>query len=113
MTLQARLTRIARQVGAELYATPEDEAEAMAAAVIDGLRDGYAIVELPEPSYIDDPEDDVKGYGFNGGPGTALTEHGVYAYGTLVFDQYDGWTPEQARTIASWWLAAADAAERV
>lgn len=71
---------------------------------------GYAVVVLPEPSYVDEPEGDgEKGYGFSDDP--ALSEHGVYAYQGRVFDQWDGWTPAQARTVASWWLAAANAAE--
>lgn len=75
---------------------------------------GIAIVELPEPSYVDEPEDDgVNGYGFNGGPADSsiASEHGVYVHDGLVYDQYDGMTPGQARTIASWLLAAANAAE--
>lgn len=76
----------------------------------------FVEIGLPEPSYVDQPEEDggEKGYGFNGSGGcvTTLAEHGVYAYGGKVYDQFDGWTPTEARTIASWWLAAAAAAER-
>lgn len=74
---------------------------------------GIAIVELPEPSYVDEPEEGLKGYGFNGTPPDShiAKEHGVYAHDGLVYDQYDGMTPAQSRTIASWWLAAANAAE--
>lgn len=71
-----------------------------------------AVVELPEPSYADDPEGNLEpgGKGFNSAD-PRLSEHGVYAFNGRVFDQYDGWSPAEARTIASWWLAAADAAE--
>lgn len=75
---------------------------------------GIAIVELPDPSYVDEPDQDLPGYGFNGAPSDSAiaAEHGVYAHGGLVYDQYDGLTPAQARTVASWWLAAAAAAEQ-
>jgi hypothetical protein len=92
--------RSIRMRGAEKYAE-------IALAALEAA--GFAVVQLPEPSYVDDPDDNgEKGYGFNGPGGsvTTLAEHGVYAYGGMVYDQYDGWTPEQARTIASWWLAA-------
>lgn len=72
-----------------------------------------AVVHLPEPSYVDDPEGDgSKGYGFNGdNTQTHLNERGVYAYDGAVFDQWDRVTPAEARLVGSWWLAAADAAE--
>lgn len=90
---------------------PDDAAE-LADALL-SLR-GIAIVELPEPSYIDEPELDVKGYGFNGGPSDTHVARvrGVYAHDGLVYDQWDGVTPAEARMVASWWLAAAEAAER-
>ncbi|QBI98709.1 hypothetical protein SEA_BOBBY_77 [Mycobacterium phage Bobby] len=74
-----------------------------------------ALVELPEPSYLDDPEGNLEpgGAGFNGGPADShlSSERGVYAFQGMVYDQWDGVTPADARKIGGWWLAAAEHAE--
>ncbi|AIM51027.1 hypothetical protein SEA_MODRAGONS_83 [Mycobacterium phage Modragons] len=69
---------------------------------------GVAVIQLPEPSYVDEPEAGMKGVGFNGGPRDAhLSERGVYAYDGMVYDQWDGVTPADALKVAGWWAAAA------
>ena len=73
-------------------------------------RQGTRVIKLPEPSYEDDPEGNLEhGYGYNGD--VRLSDHGLYVHDGRVFDQYDGWSPKDARTIGSWWLAAAAKAE--
>ncbi|QXG07460.1 hypothetical protein RitSun_91 [Mycobacterium phage RitSun] len=73
---------------------------------------GVAVIQLPEPSYVDEPEAGMKGVGFNGGPrDTHLSERGVYAHGGMVYDQWDGVTPADALKVAGWWAAAAAVAE--
>lgn len=69
---------------------------------------GYAIVELPEPDYVDEADDDGhKGYGFNGG-----NFEGWYAHGGRVYAAEGDMSPRDARDLAAALLAAADAAER-
>jgi hypothetical protein len=102
--LQAAESRILRQSGG-------DEIpgwSVLAAAAIGTLEEaGYVIVHLPEPD-----QGDEDGIGWCSGP---LTDWGVYVPRDIpdgkVYDQNGGVTPEQARRIASWWLAAANAAE--
>ena len=51
--LHERIARIARQEFSQLYASVEDRADAMAAAILTGLReDGYRITN--EPIWIAD-----------------------------------------------------------
>ncbi|AXH68098.1 hypothetical protein SEA_TARGET_79 [Mycobacterium phage Target] len=69
---------------------------------------GVAVIQLPEPSYVDEPEAGMKGVGFNGGPqDTHLSERGVYVHDGLVYDQWDCVTPADALKVAGWWAAAA------
>ncbi len=74
-------------------------------AALRGAR--YAIVQLPEAD-----QNDEDGIGWCNGH---LSDWGVYVARDVpdgkVYDQNDGVTPRDARTIASWWLAAADTAE--
>lgn len=102
-------------------------AEALRAMTIDDFMQGsahvadvllalpdIAVIELPEPSYVDEPEAGEKGYGFNGDQGDSrlASERGLYVHDGLVYDQYDSVTPADARKVASWWAAAAVVAER-
>jgi len=69
---------------------------------------GYAIVELPEPDYVDEADDDGhKGYGFNGGD-----FEGWYAHGGRVYAAEGDMSPRDARELAAALLAAAEVAER-
>lgn len=65
---------------------------------------GYAVVKLPEP-------DRGGGYG-DDGVGWGTDNNSVFASGGMVYDQYSELSPAQARDIGSWWLAAAEYAER-
>jgi hypothetical protein len=48
--IHERIARIARQELSQRYASVDDQADAMAAAILTGLReDGVAVVELPKP----------------------------------------------------------------
>lgn len=52
MTLHARIARIARQEFAQLYASVDDQADAMAAAILNGLReDGTLPVASPSAAW--------------------------------------------------------------
>ncbi|ACI12385.1 gp74 [Mycobacterium phage Fruitloop] len=83
-----------------------DPGEILADAVLS--LPGVAVIQLPEPSYVDEPEAGMKGVGFNGGPqDTHLSERGVYVHDGLVYDQWDGVTPADALKVAGWWAAAA------
>ncbi len=83
--------------------------EHLADAVLADLRAaGYAIVELPEPDYVDEADDDGhKGYGFNGGD-----FEGWYAHGGRVYAAEGDMSPRDARELAAALLAAAEVAER-
>lgn len=112
------LETIAEALG-QLWTEPDDDRDlpdwqALPARLVAALKSQrIQLVELPEPSYVDEPEAGLKGYGFNGGPAEKdiAAERGVYAYDGQVYDQWDGVTAAQARTVGSWWLAAAEAAE--
>lgn len=76
--------------------------------LLDALKAaGYAVVELPKPD-----QDDEDGIGWCHEP---LADWGVFVSRDIVdgrvYDQNAGVQPAGARLIASWWLAAADAAE--
>ena len=83
-----------------------------ASFILDGLRERYAVVELPEPDYVDDDFDGLgtRGYGW-GGVGSTPWGFGTYAASGRVYDDEREVSPKDARVVASWWLAAADAAE--
>lgn len=71
--------------------------------VLEELRaNGYAVVELPKPKYRE-----PHGYGYSN-ENAHLSDWGVFACTEdgCVYDQNDGLSPEDARTIGSWWLAA-------
>ncbi|MGC7251443.1 hypothetical protein RBA00_20675 [Mycobacteroides abscessus subsp. massiliense] len=63
---------------------------------------GYAVVELPKPKYRE-----PHGYGYSN-ENAHLSDWGVFACTEdgCVYDQNDGFSPEDAWTIGSWWLAA-------
>ena len=91
-----RIATIARQEFAQLYASVEDQAEAMAAAVMTGLReDGCAVVELPEPDANGD-------FGF----GVTVDE------GEVLDPEGETCAPSFVRQYAAALLAAANTAER-
>lgn len=72
-------------------------------AILDVLRaNGYAVVELPKPKYRE-----PHGYGYSN-ENARLSDWGVFACTEdgCVYDQNDGFSPEDAWTIGSWWLAA-------
>lgn len=79
-------------------ATPSEAADAILALP------GIAVVELPEPDYVDDEvtESGKSGYGWDG----------VYACAGSVYLEEDELSPTKARDFAAALLAAADRAEK-
>ncbi|SLF32820.1 Uncharacterised protein [Mycobacteroides abscessus subsp. bolletii] len=63
---------------------------------------GYAVVELPKPKYRE-----PHGYGYSN-ENKHLSDWGVFACTEdgCVYDQNDSFSPEDAWTVGSWWLAA-------
>jgi hypothetical protein len=102
-TIHERIARIARDELDQLYVSKDDQAQAMAAAVMTGLReDGVAIVELPEPLM------DVQPFGvqWRGEAWSAYRDDTMVCTTSKV-----ALTPAAAREYAAGLLAAASAAE--
>lgn len=72
-------------------------------AILAALKaNGYAVVDLPKPKYRE-----PHGYGYSN-ENPRLSHWSVFACTEdgCVYDQNDGFSPEDAWTIGSWWLAA-------
>jgi predicted nucleic acid-binding protein len=105
--IHARIARIARQEFAQRYDSVEDQADAMAAAIMTGLReDGIAIVELPDS---DGQDDDGQEYFGDFDIRVDHTGRGT-EYPSIYIDGRPS-DPEAARREAADLLAAANAAE--
>lgn len=92
--------------GLRAVGDPPDWPWAVADAIL--AMPGIAVVELPEPDYVDEADEDgYKGYGFNGG-----VFEGWYAHGGRVYAAEGDMSPKDARDLAAVLLAAAEYAEK-
>ena len=86
---------------------------AVANVILHELKDArIAVVELPGPT-----DDTEEGRGWSSGQDQFSIDRGVYVsteiVDGLVYDQWGGVSPAEARIVAADWLAAVDAAEAV